>query len=323
MKRADIFSIIRNELDEVEELFNKNIQSSAQLISELTGYIASSGGKRFRPALVLLSSRLCGYRGKRAITMGCVVEFIHTATLLHDDVIDNASLRRGKSSANILWGNVASVLVGDFLLAKASNLLIQDGDPEILKIVGKATESLAEGEVLELMKLKSIDASEIDYLTVIKGKTASLIQVSCEIGAILGGVRKEWREALSVYGYNIGIAFQIADDTLDYIADENVLGKRVGTDFMEGKVTLPLIHALSKVDSAERQRIASYLKKGSKGDGLPYILEILKKYHSIDYCIGLASSFSNKAKEAISIFPPSAEREAMIRIADFVVKRRS
>lgn len=323
MENLDIFNLIRKELKEVEELFNKNIQSNALLIPELTGYIASSGGKRFRPALVILSSRLCGYTGPRAITMGCVVEFIHTATLLHDDVIDNASMRRGKSSANALWGNVASVLVGDFLLAKASSLLIEDGNREILSIVVKATESLAEGEVLELMRLKSINATEADYLTVIKGKTASLIQASCEIGAILGGVSRECRDALSLYGYNIGIAFQIADDTLDYIADEHELGKKIGTDFMEGKVTLPLIHVLSKANSDEKEKIAYYLKKGSSGDGLSYVRELLNHYGSIDYCIKVASGFSNIAKKAISIFPPSPEREAMIAIADFVIKRRS
>src|SRR5512137_357847 len=244
-------NLIGDDLKNVELQFKKDLQSDVALIRKVGEYVFSSGGKRIRPALLLLSAHLCDYHGDRHVPLASVVEFIHTATLLHDDVVDNANLRRGIASANTLWGNEASVLVGDFLFSKSFSLMVADGDLSILQVLSNATTLIAEGEVLQLVCTSDLEITEERYVEVIESKTAILISAACRAGAILGTATPEQEEALGHFGMNLGIAFQLMDDTLDYIASEEQFGKSIGHDLEEGKITLPLIHTLSRCTAAE------------------------------------------------------------------------
>ena len=241
---TDFMKLVEKDLNKLELSIDRLITTKIGFIKEIVNYIIKSGGKRVRPILVILSAKLCGYRGEKHIPFAAIIEFIHTATLLHDDVVDNAKTRRGVSTVNTVWGNEPSVLVGDFLYSKSFELMSNEGNPEILKIISQATTALSEGEILEIIKTADIDTTEKDYFEIIGNKTAVLFSAACEIGAILGKVTTKQRNALKNFGYKLGIAFQLRDDILDYTSYDDVLGKRVGTDLKEGKITLPFIHAL-------------------------------------------------------------------------------
>ncbi|HAG50738.1 MAG: octaprenyl diphosphate synthase [Deltaproteobacteria bacterium GWC2_42_51] len=322
MHIQEAYHIIREDLKQVELEFRRNLESEVVLIRKVGEYILSNGGKRLRPTLLLLSARLCGYQGRRHIPLAAVVEFIHTATLLHDDVIDNASMRRGKASTNILWGNGASILIGDFLFSKSFYLTVADGDLSILKVLSGTTTRMAEGEVLQLLKGCDVEATEKDYLSVITNKTASLISAACQIGAILGKITKNKETALADYGMNLGIAFQLMDDCLDYTSSNEELGKVIGNDLREGKITLPLIFAIKNAVPAEMEDILEALESDKLQDAqLSSVVSLINKYRGIDYTLNMARKYVENAKACLNIFEPSLEKTALIALTDYVVER--
>jgi len=318
----EAYDIIKEDLKSVEQEFRVNLDSGVYLIRKVGEYILNNGGKRFRPSLLLLSARLCGYHGKRNIPLAAVVEFIHTATLLHDDVVDNASMRRGKTSANTVWGSGASILIGDFLFSKSFCLTVADGDLRILKVLSGTTTQMAEGEVLQLLKDGDVETTEKDYLAVVTNKTASLISAACQIGAILGNVSREKETALAEYGMNLGIAFQLVDDCLDYTSSNKELGKVIGNDLKEGKVTLPLIHTIKNAAPAEREEILTAIEADDiKEYQLSSVLALINRYKGIDYSLNRTRHYVESAKACLNSFEPNLERAALMALADYVVER--
>ena len=322
MRIQEAYDIIKEDLKSVEEEFRINLDSGVYLIRKVGEYILNNGGKRLRPSLLLLSARLCGYHGKRNIPLAAVVEFIHTATLLHDDVIDNASMRRGKTSANTVWGSGASILIGDFLFSKSFCLTVADGDLRILEVLSGTTTQMAEGEVLQLLKDGDVETTEKDYLAVVTNKTASLISAACQIGAILGNVSREKETALAEYGMNLGIAFQLVDDCLDYTSSNKELGKVIGNDLKEGKVTLPLIHTIKNATPAEREEILAAIEADDiKEYQLSSVLALINRYKGIDYSLNRTRHYVESAKACLNSFEPNLERAALMALADYVVER--
>lgn len=315
-------ALIGDDLKNVELQFRKDLQSDVPLIRKVGEYVLSSGGKRIRPALLLLSAKLCGYQGDRHVPLASVIEFIHTATLLHDDVVDNANLRRGLASANTLWGNEASVLVGDFLFSKSFSLMVADGDLQVLKVLSAATTIIAEGEVLQLISTSDMDLTEERYIEVVKCKTAILLSAACQAGAILGKATPEQETALRDFGMSLGIAFQLMDDTLDYVASEAQFGKSIGHDLEEGKITLPLIHTLKRCTPAERERIGEIVDKEllDKCD-FQTVFDLVHTYGGIDYTVKRARDYIDQAKTLLGAFAPSSHRNALMSLSDYVVTR--
>lgn len=315
-------TLIDAELKNVELQFRKDLDSDVGLIRKVGEYVLSSGGKRIRPALLLLSARMCGYEGNRHISIASVIEFIHTATLLHDDVVDDASLRRGIVSANKLWGNQASVLVGDYLFSKSFSLMVEDGDLDILRIISGATTRIAEGEVLQLTSMSDLDTTEERYIEVVKSKTAVLLATACQAGAILGKASPAKEEALRDFGMDLGTAFQLIDDTLDYVSSEEQFGKSIGHDLQEGKVTLPLIHTLRQCSASERQVIADVLLCDTLEDeDFCRVISLVRSYGGIDYTLETAGSYVSRGKARLDRFPESPGKEALLTLADYVVTR--
>ena len=315
-------ALIGEDLKNVELQFKKDLQSDVPLIRKVSEYVLSSGGKRIRPALLLLAAHLCGYQGNRHVPLASVIEFIHTATLLHDDVVDNANLRRGIASANTLWGNEASVLVGDFLFSKSFSLMVADGDLNVLRVISNATTIIAEGEVLQLVCTSDLDITEERYIEVVKCKTAILLSAACQAGAILGGAPPERETALRDFGMALGIAFQVVDDTLDYVASEEQFGKSIGHDLEEGKITLPLIHTLQRCTSAEREQIATIIDKEilDKED-FQAVFGMVHRYDGIAYATERASHYVDEAKQYLEVFPDGQEKRALSSLADYVLTR--
>jgi len=315
-------ALIGEDLKNVELQFKKDLQSDVPLIRKVGEYVLSSGGKRIRPALLLLTAKLCGYRGDRHVPLASVIEFIHTATLLHDDVVDNANLRRGIASANTLWGNEASVLVGDFLFSKSFSLMVADGDLNVLKVLSAATTIIAEGEVLQLISTSDMDVTEERYIEVVKCKTAILLSAACQAGAILGKATQEREEALRDFGMALGIAFQLMDDMLDYVASEKQFGKSIGHDLEEGKITLPLIHTLKQCTPTERELIADIVEKDvlDKSD-FQTVFDLVHRYSGIDYTVARARDYTASAKSFLAVFEDSPEKYALLSLADYVVTR--
>jgi octaprenyl-diphosphate synthase len=319
----EVLTFIEEDLKKVELQFVKDLQSDVPLIRKVAEYVFSSGGKRIRPALLLLSARLCDYSGNRHVPMASVIEFIHTATLLHDDVVDNAHLRRGISSANILWGNEASVLVGDYLFSKSFSIMVADGDLNLLRALSNATTVIAEGEVLQLISMSDLDITEERYIDVVKSKTAILLATACQAGAILGKVPVEREIALHDFGMELGIAFQLVDDTLDYISSEEQFGKCIGHDLKEGKITLPLIHTLKNCTSAERDSIALILEKDTlPKDDFTKVVELVHEYGGIDYTVQVARDYIAHSKARLDVFADSPGKNALVKLADYVLTRQ-
>lgn len=315
-------ALIGEDLKNVELQFKKDLQSDVPLIRKVGEYVLSSGGKRIRPALLLLSAKLCGYHGDRHVPLASVIEFIHTATLLHDDVVDNANLRRGLASANTLWGNEASVLVGDFLFSKSFSLMVADGDLNILKVLSGATTIIAEGEVLQLVCTSDLDVTTERYIEVVKSKTAILLSAACQSGAILGKASSEREDALQNFGMELGIAFQLVDDTLDYIASEEQFGKSIGHDLEEGKITLPLIHTLQHCTAAEKEKIAEVVDKDILDeDDFTAVFELVHQYGGIDHAVTVAKDYVARCKAYLDVFEDSPEKNALVNLADYVVTR--
>lgn len=299
-----------------------NMHSQVELIPQLGAHIVAAGGKRLRPLLTLATARMCGYQGKRHVNIAACIEFIHTATLLHDDVVDESLLRRGLASANAVFGNKASVLVGDFLFSRAFQLAVADGSLAVLAILSKAAATLAEGEVLQLVTQNDLSTNEARYLDVVKGKTAALFAAACEVGAVLADRPAAEAAALSTYGRDIGIAFQLVDDALDYAADQAMLGKSVGDDFREGKITLPVLVAYAAGDEADRTFWQRTIEASEQNDAdLDHAMRLIDRTGAIRATLDRAAGFADTAKSALSLFAPSEFRDSLMAVADFTVSR--
>ncbi len=316
-----MYSIISDDLKQVNSLIIERVRNEIPLISDIVSHIIASGGKRIRPALTLICSELCNYNGKRHIALAAAVEFIHTATLLHDDVVDESKLRRGLPTANEVFGNKASILVGDFLLSQAFQLMVADGSLQVLKILSDASAVIAKGEVMQLMTEGEPETSIQNYLEVVNAKTAALFSSACELGAVVSG-KKEYEDVLRDFGMYIGIAFQLIDDALDYIANEAILGKTVGDDFHEGKITLPVILAYSAGNEEEKsfwKRTLGELQQTN--DDLTMAISLLKKHQAVTQTIDMAESYCQKARQSLLVFPDSPSRSALFDLVDFCVSR--
>ena len=317
-----VTSLVGDDLAAVESAIRREIVSPVSLIQEMGGYIAGAGGKRLRPILLLLAARLAGYQGPRSVRLACAVELLHTATLIHDDVVDQAPLRRGQPSANAQWGDDASVLVGDHLYSKSFALLVRDNDAAVMETLARATVSMTEAEVLQLQLKRSGLTSESDYVRIITQKTASFMSACCRIGALLGAVPHDQLEALTRYGLDIGIAFQMSDDSLDFVADERRLGKAVAADLREGKRTLPLIAMLERASVAEADRVRAMLRRRALEPAeIDEIRRLVVEHDGVDYARERAQAHAQAAKADLKVFASSEERELLMLVADFVVDR--
>ncbi|MGE5475730.1 MAG: polyprenyl synthetase family protein [Bacteroidales bacterium] len=317
-----LVSLVKDDLEKVNRQIVERMHSPVDLIPQLAGHIIAAGGKRLRPVLTLASARLAGHKGDRHIKLAACVEFIHTATLLHDDVVDESDLRRGQASANALFGNKPSVLVGDFLFSRSFELMVEDGSLPVLAILSRASSVIAEGEVLQLMTANDTETSEDAYLEVIRSKTAALFAAACRIGGVVADRPKVEEEALDSYGLNLGIAFQLIDDVLDYSAKQAVLGKTVGDDFREGKITLPIILAFRRGDDEEREFWRRTVERLEQQDGdLERAIALMEKHGSLADTIARARHYGEVARDALGIFPDCPLKQAMIDVIDFCIER--
>jgi octaprenyl-diphosphate synthase len=320
---SQIFEPIRADLEKVDREFSHHVQSHVDLIPKIGQYIQTAGGKRMRPAVLLMASRLSGYHGDRAILYAAVVEFIHTATLVHDDIIDDSNLRRGRLAVHSRWGNDITVLLGDYLYIKSMALALTHDTLDLVRVLCDVTLKMIEGELYQLTKNGDADISEEEHFEIIRRKTAYLFGGCAQIGGMLGKIPNEREQALREYGFNLGIAFQIVDDLLDFTGDAQSVGKPIGSDLREGKVTLPLIHLLGQEpDGVGAQIVRDVISSKSitqaQWDDL---LRSLKEHASIDYAYRRASEFADRAKKPLYAFPPSSEREALLALPDYVLSR--
>lgn len=314
--------LVGDDLKAVNTLIVRHMQSPVALIPQLAGHIVAAGGKRLRPMLTLASARLCGYRGERHTGLAAAVEFIHTATLLHDDVVDESALRRGRATANAVWGNKPSVLVGDFLFSRAFQLMVADGSLKVLEILSGASAIIAEGEVLQLVTSNDTATSEQAYLEVIRCKTAALFAAACRVGAVVADRPKIEEEALESYGLNLGIAFQLIDDMLDYSAKQAELGKTVGDDFRDGKITLPVVLAFRRGDTGERDFWRRTLEEQTQKEGdLKHAIELMERHGALKDAVARASHYGSIARDALGIFADGPEKRTLLEVIDFCIER--
>lgn len=314
--------VIEPQFEAVNDYIINHLGSNVPLVEKIGHYIVESGGKRLRPLLVLLAANAAGYQGDKHIPLAAIIEFIHTATLLHDDVVDNSDLRRGKDTANAKWGNAPSVLVGDFLYSRAFQVLVEIGSMPIMEVISNATNVIAEGEVLQLLNTKNPDTTEEAYMQVILGKTAMLFEAATEAGAILAEASKEEQEGLRLYGLHLGTAFQLIDDVMDYLSTAEEMGKNVGDDLAEGKATLPLIHAMRSGNEEQRKLVRQAIRKGGLDDLQP-IMDIVKETGAIEYTQEKAQAEADKAIAALDALKDTSFKETLIQIANLAVKRKS
>ena len=310
----DIKALCSDDLSATNELIQKNLKSDVHLISQVSKYIVRSGGKRLRPILVLLAAKALNYSGKKHINAAAIIEFIHTATLLHDDVVDDSLKRRNKDTANIVFGNQASVLVGDFLYSKAFQMMVELNQMPVMRILADATNTIAKGEVMQLMNIGNVNLLEKEYFTVIYRKTSRLFEAGIEIAAILTKQNEKIRTKMKIYGKSLGIAFQLIDDSLDYSASSDKLGKNLGDDLAEGKITLPIIYAIRNSSPSEKKIIHSALNSRGKNK-LKSVQEIISSTKAIEYTKLRADEFSNTAIDALNDIPDSLYKTALITIA--------
>ena len=315
-------ALVGDDLVKVNQVIVDKMDSPVALIPQLAGHIIAAGGKRLRPMMTLASSAMCGYQGERHISLAACVEFIHTATLLHDDVVDDSDLRRGQDSAKAVWGNQASVLVGDFLFSRAFQLMVSDGSLRVLKILSDASATIAEGEVMQLMTTNDTETSEEAYMDVIRAKTAKLFAAAAEIGAVVSERPAAEAEALESYGMNFGIAFQLVDDVLDYSAEQTKLGKTIGDDFREGKITLPVVLAWRRGTDTERKFWRRTLESMEQGDGdLEEAIGLMNKYDALSDTIERSRHYGAIARDALGLFPESEIKKALRDLIDFCIER--
>ena len=319
---ASLLSLVASDMDRVNATILQRTGSDVALIPEVANHLISSGGKRLRPMLTLATSGLCGYAGEGHVKLAAAVEFMHTATLLHDDVVDGSDMRRGKLAARMLWGNEASVLVGDFLLGQAFKMMVEVGSLACLDILSSAAAVIAEGEVMQLSAAKDTQTTEDDYLDVIRAKTAALFAAACEVGPVLAGRSKADEAACRSYGMNLGVAFQLIDDALDYGGTSTRLGKNVGDDFREGKITLPVVLSFRRGSESERAFWRRTLEDGACADGdLETAIGLLRKHRALEDTVERARHYGAIARDALELFPASQWKHALLETVDFCVAR--
>jgi octaprenyl-diphosphate synthase len=317
-----IFAAVKDDLDDIEKALADNLNPYLDLVSEVAGHILFSGGKRLRPLLMVLSARVCGYNGDYEKTFSTALEYLHAATLLHDDVVDEATLRRGKPAAHSKWGTSITVLVGDYLLARALSISAATDRLRIVQILAELTENMSQGEVHQLMRKGDINLTEAEYKEVIRRKTAMLFEAACRVSAILADATEEQEAALSEYGYKLGIAFQMADDLFDYTLETSEFGKEVGADLREGKLTLPVIYALKQASSGDRHIMIEIIQNQNFAEAdFKTLTDLLEKYGGLTYTRNTAASYINNAKKALTVFDPSPTKNTMLDIADYVLNR--
>jgi octaprenyl-diphosphate synthase len=314
---------VEDKLVLVDEKIKTSLSSKVELVDEMTKYHLRTSGKKLRALLTLGSAKLCGYqKGARDINLAACVELIHAATLMHDDVIDSGEIRRGKKTLNSIWGNQSSILVGDYLLSRCFEIMVEDGDQEVLKLLSSTAAEISQGEVLQLQHKGEIDMLEETYLKIISAKTASLFAAATKVGSILANKESKIKEALEFYGKNLGLTFQIADDTLDYNSELKLFGKEIGNDFYEGKITLPTILLYQKATIKEKNELRNFFKKKERsGIEFKYILKLMKKYNIINECYTKAEYFINLASNSLSIFEHSNEKEILKSLTSFSLER--
>jgi len=307
----------------VEEKIKSKLISDVNLVHEMTNYHIQTGGKRLRALLTLGSAKLCGYtKGGRDINLAACVEMIHGATLMHDDVIDVGSVRRGKKTLNSIWGNQSSILVGDYLLSRCFEMMVEDGSLEVLKLLSSTSSKIAQGEILQLQHKGEVDMLEETYFKIITSKTAELFSAATKVGAILSNQKNKEKEALEFYGKNLGLTFQIADDTLDYNSELKIFGKKIGQDFFEGKITLPVILLFQKVATVEKEKLKNIFKQETRSeDDLNFTLTLIKKYNVIKECYKKAEHFINLASNSLTVFKDSNEKKVLEELTSFSLER--
>jgi octaprenyl-diphosphate synthase len=321
--KQKILNLVKDDLLEIEVALEQNLNPHLDLVSQIAGHILFSGGKRLRPLLMVLSARLCGYDGNYEKTFSTIFEYLHAATLLHDDLVDEATLRRGKPAAHSIWGDAIAVLVGDFLLARSLSIAAETNRPDVIKVVAEITENMSQGEIHQLMKKGCIDLTEKEYMEIIRRKTAVLFQGTCRVGALISGVSKEKEDALAGYGFNLGIAFQMVDDLLDYSQDTTAIGKKVGADLKEGKLTLPVIYSLKSADAKDRIQMEKIIKnKAFSTEDFDTLIAIMKKYGGQTYTEKVAQKYVKNAKNALETFKHSTTKEILLTIADYTLARK-
>lgn len=320
MEFKEIQALIADDMAKVNSLIQESLKSDVVLINQLSHYIISNGGKRLRPMLALLAARACAYSGQKHVDIAAIIEFIHTATLLHDDVVDESDMRRGKDTANNIWGNQAAVLVGDFLYSRSFEMMVDVGELRVMQVLAQATNVIAEGEVLQLLNCNDADTTEKRYLEVIYSKTAKLFEAACQLGAILANRSETEEKAMANYGMHLGTAFQVVDDILDYSASAEDMGKNVGDDLAEGKPTLPLIIALQRSEGTDTQMIRDAIEQGGL-ENIDAIIQIINKTGALDYSRDIAQKETALAIESLSVFPDSAEKAALQELAWFSIRR--
>ena len=316
-------NLVENRLISVEEKIKSKLISDVDLVQKMTDFHVNTGGKRLRALLTLGSAKMCGYsKGTRDINLAACVELIHAATLMHDDVIDNGTVRRGKKTLNKIWGNHSSVLIGDYLLSRCFEMMVDDGNLEVLKLLSSTSSKIAQGEVLQLQHNREVDMLEETYLKIISAKTAELFAAATKVGAILSEVKTKEKEALEFYGRNLGLTFQIADDTLDYNSDLKLFGKKIGQDFYEGKITLPIILLLQKIENNEKEKIKNIFLKDERDENeLNYIMSLIKKYDVINSCYQKAQHYIDIASNSLSIFKDCEEKKILKNLTSFSLAR--
>ena len=314
---------VENKLMLVEEKIKSKLDSNVELVKKMTDYHLNTGGKRLRALLTLGSSKLCGYtKGTRDINLAACVELIHAATLMHDDVIDNGSIRRGKKTPNKIWGNHSSVLAGDYLLSRCFEMMVEDGNIEVLKLLSSTSSIIAQGEILQLQHKGEVDMLEETYLKIISSKTAELFAAATKVGAILSEMKTKEKEALEFYGRNLGLTFQIADDTLDYNSELKLFGKNIGQDFYEGKITLPIILLFQKANRDEKETLKkTFAKEERNQNDLNYTLSLIKKYDIINSCYQKAKHYINLSSNSLSVFKDSEEKNILENLTSFSLSR--
>ena len=320
---SDLKTAVEDKLVLVEEKIKTKLSSKVELVDKMTKYHLRTGGKKLRALLTLQSAKLCGYsKGTRDVNLAACVELIHAATLMHDDVIDNGEIRRGKKTLNRIWGNQSSILVGDYILSRCFEMMVDDGDQEILKLLSSTSAEISQGEVLQLQHKGEIDMLEETYLKIISAKTASLFSAATKVGSILANKENKIKEALEFYGKNLGLTFQIADDALDYNSELTLFGKEIGNDFYEGKITLPIILLYQKANQEERMKIKQFFRKKERSENeFNQVLILIKKYNIINECYRKAEHFINLASNSLSIFKDTKEKEILKNLTSFSLER--
>ncbi|MEF8833784.1 MAG: octaprenyl diphosphate synthase [Halofilum sp. (in: g-proteobacteria)] len=320
MRFDAIQALVDADMDAVDDTIRERLRSDVVLINQLGQYIVSNGGKRLRPRLVLLAAGAAGYEGRAHIPLAAVIEFIHTATLLHDDVVDASDMRRGQRTANALWGNEAAVLVGDFLYSRSFEMMVEIGNMRVMEILAHTTNTIAEGEVMQLLNIHDADTTEERYLDIIRSKTAKLFEAAVRLGGVLAGVDDATERALARYGMHLGTAFQVIDDVLDYSAEAGEMGKNVGDDLAEGKPTLPLIHVIQQGAAADAAIVREAIEQGGV-ERVEAVTGILERTGAIGYARAQARSEADRALAELDVLPASRYRDALVGLADVAVNR--